>query len=74
MHAAPYMRKRNFLKNLKFGSVVLESHYVTCFNASVLRYTTLLIYFTFKIYSWENNRPNSVLITLYRTAHASFKI
>ena len=41
MQAAPYTRKRSFCKNAKFGSVVLASHYISRFNASLSLNTTL---------------------------------
>ena len=39
MYPALKTRKRNFCDNVKFDSVVLAFHYVSCFNASLLHYT-----------------------------------
>ena len=39
MYAVFYKRKRNFWKNIDFGSVALTFHYGGCFNASLSRYT-----------------------------------
>ena len=38
MYATLYTRKQSFWKDVKFGSVVLAFHYISCFNISLSRY------------------------------------
>ena len=53
------MRKRSFCKNVKFGSVALAIHYVSCFNASLSHYHIVNLFCV------------NLCKVLYRPAHVS---